>query len=456
MPSSAHRPSLPLSRVLGAPLLILTLLLVSMALALRAGASVSTSVGGWYWQDLAAPATLNGVAFSDASHGWAVGGTITYTAAIVTADDGGATWTDQDAGGVATVLNAVAATDADHAWAVGTGGHILATTDGGATWLPQASGTTQELTAAAFTDVSHGWVVGRGSVILVTANGGATWTPQAPGVAEDLSGVAFPDALHGWAVSETYDYVASRYRGRIIATIDGGANWSTQVSDVADEFTGATFVGAIRGWAVTFDGTAYKTVDGGTTWTHAQMATGSVHPTAVAFTDASHGWAVGGTEDEPWGAMVWATSNGGATWALQARPGGPEDGVNAVAFPDSTHGWAVGNGAILATDTGGRSPLTLRLSGLVGSSLWLGKTLKASGTALPVSLAGSKVTLTLQRKRGAKWVKVKSTARTIAASGSFSWTYKPAARGSYRMRSAMGRVLARPPMASAWVPFKVR
>ncbi len=446
MPSSAHRSSRPPSRVLGVPLVILALVLLGMALALPAGAYVSTSVGGWYWQDLSAPATLNGVAFGDASHGWAVGGTIAGKAAVHATADGGVTWSDQATGDVPAVLEAVTAADATHAWAVGTGGHILATADGGATWHSQLSGTTHELTAVVFADATHGWAVGRGGVILATTNG-TTWAPQVSGTGTDLSGVDFADAAHGWAVGAG---------GVMLVTTNGGSSWSPQASHVADDFTGVAFTDATHGWAVTFGGSVDSTTDGGLTWSVRRIGTGSVHPSAVAFADAAHGWAVGGTEDEPWGARIWATANGGATWTLQASAGGPEAGVNAVALSDATHGWAVGDGSILATDTGGRSPLTLKLSGLAGSSLTLGKKLKANGTALPASLAGGKVTLSLQRKSGSRWVKVKTSGPTIAAGGAYGWTYKPAARGSYRMRAAIARYLARPPMATMWAPFKVK
>jgi len=53
------------------------------------------------------------------------------TPALPTAG-GGATWSPQSSGSSA-YLNAVAFSDATHGWAVGTDGTILATTSGGAT-----------------------------------------------------------------------------------------------------------------------------------------------------------------------------------------------------------------------------------------------------------------------------------------------------------------------------------
>ena len=65
------------------------------------------------------------------------------------------------------------------------------TTDGGATWTPQTSGTTNTLLAVAFTDANNGTAVGQIGVILKTTNGGATWTRQESGTNQDLYNVAF-------------------------------------------------------------------------------------------------------------------------------------------------------------------------------------------------------------------------------------------------------------------------
>jgi len=60
--------------------------------------------------------------------------------------------------------------------AVGELGTILRTTDAGATWTIQDSGTTASLTGVAFADPSVGTAVG--DTILQTTDGGATWKPH--------------------------------------------------------------------------------------------------------------------------------------------------------------------------------------------------------------------------------------------------------------------------------------
>ena len=70
------------------------------------------------------------------------------------------------------MLMGVAFSDATHGWAVDWYGAILATTDGGATWSAQRSGSSEMLMGVAFSDAAHGWAVGEGGVILATTSGG--------------------------------------------------------------------------------------------------------------------------------------------------------------------------------------------------------------------------------------------------------------------------------------------
>jgi len=87
MGKSATRWGKPDSRRRTCKLLGLALALLTLALALPASASafVSTGEGGWFWQNpLPQGNALNGVAFPDAMHGWAVGA----SGAILATTDG--------------------------------------------------------------------------------------------------------------------------------------------------------------------------------------------------------------------------------------------------------------------------------------------------------------------------------------------------------------------------------
>ena len=135
---------------------VLLALLLAALLPAGALAFISTGAGGWSWQNpLPQGNDLAAVSFIDAGRGWSVGdlGTILVTS------DGGATW-DAQRSGTTNHLNAVSFTDAAHGWAVGDLGTILVTSDGGATWGAQDSGVWQRLNGVTFTDSSHGWAVG--------------------------------------------------------------------------------------------------------------------------------------------------------------------------------------------------------------------------------------------------------------------------------------------------------
>ena len=109
-------------------------------------------------------------------------------------------------------------------WAVGFGGTIVHTSDGGATWAPQTSGTDNALFSVEFTDALNGWAVGDLGTIVHTSDGGATWVTQpnpVSGTMIALFSVEFTDASNGWAVGDN---------GTIVHTSDGGATWSGQDS----------------------------------------------------------------------------------------------------------------------------------------------------------------------------------------------------------------------------------
>jgi photosystem II stability/assembly factor-like uncharacterized protein len=442
----------------------LGLLLVALATALLLCAPAMAYLPpGSGWESMPQEDFLHiyGVAFDDAAHGWIVGDDYDAAsmpaqfAAIAATVDGGSTWVRQVPGTFA-ILTAVATTDASHAWAVGLGGTIVATANGGVTWTPQVSGKSADLNGVSFADALHGCAVGDCGVILTTANGGALWTPRASGTTADLMGVSFPDgdSLHGWAIGRSY---AGGYTSVVLATTDGGLTWPPQLAGVPDELTGVSFPDANHGWTVTFGGVVYSTDDGGATWTDRRMTRADNHPVAIVFPDAAHGWAVGGTEIEPWGTLIWATANGGVTWKLQNKGGGPEQGMDAIAFPDLTHGYAVGEaGCIMRTRTGGVPPVTLKLAGLSHGAMSLGHRVTASGVVTPAGAAGDRVRLTVQKKRGANWVAATSVTRNQQGAGLYQWKYRPSARGTYRIKAAVGATAGHPAATTTWSQFKVK
>ena len=506
-----------LYRLLGLALVLLSLALVLPAGAVALSATNSSAR---FARTSAGDVFLASVTFTDAAYGWAVGSyrdaSYANVPVLLATSDGGITWNARDvsSAGSDASLNSISFVDAQHGWAVGStyddsigsAPLVLATSDGGITWDVQYTENPWDgawLSSVTFVDASHGWAVGTcgdgwidgmpavAPYILATSDGGATWNEQYPGDVSLLDGMAslnsvtFVDAKHGWAVGSAGD--AADETAVIVATSDGGATWATQQSSSRDGYGGlysVSFIDAKHGWGVGGAGGEQSgspvligTSDGGVTWSNEsppEVATNSFLE-SVRFIDATHGWAVG-TRNRGYSGgtptyvpVILVTVNGGATWQPQdASSAGADGGLGSVTFVDSSRGWAVGSsGTIIATSDGGAtwgrqhgnvpSPtVTLKLTGLKSGAIKLGKRVTAKGAVTPTSLAGSQVKLTVQKKRSARWVTLKSVKRTISATGAYSWKYKPAKRGAYRMKATLAKTATHTAAKSKWRSFRVK
>ena len=264
------------------------------------------------------------LAFGDALHGWVVGagGQIRATS------DGGASWHLQRSG-TTEQLTAIGASDADHAWATGMRGSIVATADGGATWrLQRGPGGLTLHTSVACADAQHVWIARsdpRSGVVLVTRDGGARWSVAhrfALPAGHELTSVASPDAEHCWIVAGI-DPMATGYdhgRNRILATADGGAHWGVQYLGGTHEPVVLAATDSRHVWAAGYAGMATGVLassDGGTTWKAQPVPASADGPASgVAFSDVRHGWVLVGLNS------LLTTADGGATWTQVKLPPG--------------------------------------------------------------------------------------------------------------------------------------
>ncbi|MBV9101090.1 MAG: hypothetical protein JOZ46_05370 [Candidatus Dormibacteraeota bacterium] len=152
----------------------------------------------WSAQVSGVKSQLLAVSFATSNDGWAVG----TGGVILATTNGGTTWTKQKSPTKRT-LEGVAAADSTHAYAVGDDGVIVATSDG-VTWTKQTTHTSTDLDSistildsppAMFYSPANGdWhdaiAVGSGGLILMTQDGGATWTKSASGTKQNLEGAA--------------------------------------------------------------------------------------------------------------------------------------------------------------------------------------------------------------------------------------------------------------------------
>ena len=101
--------------------------------------------------------------------------------------------------------------------------------------------------------------------------------------------------------------------------------------------------------------------------------------------------------------------------------------------------------------------VTLALGGLRAGALKRGHSVTARCFVTPLGLAGETCRLTVQKSlKGVGWVTIRGQSETIARSGTCSWKYKPATRGSYRMQATVAATAAHTAAASRWSPFKVK
>ncbi len=111
----------------------------------------------------------------------------------------------RNAAGLLVLLAASRAALAQTGYAVGANATILKTSDGGANWVAQTSGTTWGMYAVHFpVDATTGYAVGWNGTILKTTDGGTTWTDvQDPTKTVALRSVHFPvDATTGYVVGK--------------------------------------------------------------------------------------------------------------------------------------------------------------------------------------------------------------------------------------------------------------
>lgn len=136
--------------------------------------------------------------------------------------------------------------------AVGERGVILLSDDAGKTWRQAKAPSSVTLTAVQFPTPTSGWAVGHYGVVLHSADGGETWTRQLDGVG--AAQIALRDAQ---AAAGT-DAAAARARADAQRLVQDGPDKPFLALHFTDKDNGIV-VGAYN--------LAFRTTDGGRTWT---------------------------------------------------------------------------------------------------------------------------------------------------------------------------------------------
>lgn len=262
------------------------------------GDILSTEDGGEQWTRAfhAEGVYLRALAFTDRENGFV--GTLSAVDRLFRTSDGGRTWEragNLPAGAPAAICGL---TTPDSTTIFGSGTNfpnvrpgVIRSTDRGQTWsVLDLRGQATLLVDIYFKNPLEGWVVGGKSdvpstsrrfvkpVVLATTDGGETWVNRLEGVT-----ASWPQGEWGWKiffVNEQVGYVSleSFERGAILKTVDGGLTWERL--PVADPQGNANLegigfvtetVGWVGGWGdANFQGGfSSGTADGGGTWRNA-------------------------------------------------------------------------------------------------------------------------------------------------------------------------------------------
>ena len=138
--------------------------------------------------------------------------------------------------------------------AVGQRGHVLVSSDGGATWKQSPVPVSSDLTAVYFLDARQGWVAGHDGVVLHTDDGGDTWKVQ-------LDGRKVNELLLAAMKRKVEAEPASDAAKKLLAEAE---RYQEQGPD--KPFLDVWFADASNGYAVGAYNLIFHTNDGGKTW----------------------------------------------------------------------------------------------------------------------------------------------------------------------------------------------
>ena len=273
--------------------------------------------------------------------------------------------------GVTARLRGLSAPSARVVWASGTGGTVIRTADGGATWsrleIPDAAALDFRDIDAVDDRTAYVLSIGNGdaSRIYKTTDAGRTWTLQFRN--DDprafFDAMAFRDSRTGFAVSDSVD-------GRlvVIATTDGGARWSRLASSLPPALEGEGAYAASgsniaiagpRIWIATSASRVFRSADGGRTWSVSATpipasASAGIFSIAIDPGAVTDGVVVGGDYKSERSAVDNAavTRDGGVSWALVYGLGGYRSAVAFIPSLARTVIAAGPSGADLSVDAG--------------------------------------------------------------------------------------------------------
>jgi len=177
-----------------------------------------------------------------------------------------------------------------------------------------------------------------------------------PGSYQPINALWMSNATSGWARTATQ---------LILRTTDGGKSWQdvTPPYPIGNIVIGPAFTslnGDVAWVAVsqkqlsggTFPSLVYHTSDGGHSWQDSPLPESHLGVSQVQFVNAQDGWVLasfGGGGAGSQAVDLFRTTDGGLTWSIVARAGGPPDNIPVVGqksgmgWVSATTGWITGS-----------------------------------------------------------------------------------------------------------------
>lgn len=256
--------------------------------------------------------------------------------------------------------------------AVGDRGHILVSTDNGASWNQSSAPVQYLLTAVDFGNDQNVWAVGHEGIILHSSDGGSSWAlqyanPHRVRTDEELNQMSdeeflkLPQAgsplLDVWFRDESVGFVVGAY-GVFLGTTDGGETWQDVASRI-ENFDGwhlnaisANDQGIV--YIAGEKGVLFRSDDGGDTWvTLAGPYQGSYFG-AIAGPGADDVMIYGLQGN------IFKSADRGETW-VKAKSKGTDGVMDGVLLGDKGS-ILVGNSGVILTSKDGGASYNLQIS----------------------------------------------------------------------------------------------
>lgn len=247
-------------------------------------------------------------------------------------------------------LHSIYFVNENRGWITGSSGTLLATEDGGNSWMPSRKFTEDTIRDVYFSNEQEGWILTEKSVYSVgqlspssiweTTDGGKNWEPMKfeDEGKERLVRFFFSKEGTGRVVGEA---------GTLFEMSSGTKIWKKQRVPVRYLLLDGSFLDNTKGSIVGGGGSALFTDDGGLSWKPAVFTRkDNTKLNSIFFINQNIGWIAGA------GGKIYSTNNGGKRWREQHSK--ITQDLSDIFFINTAEGWAVGDqGAILHTTTAG-------------------------------------------------------------------------------------------------------